>query len=239
MHDFGRLVYLDLQKSGSTFVSRFLNETCRLPAVKEVKHGRIAEDYNPDAFYFITIRHPIAQYSSLFRYGLDGRGALYYRLSHLGRSDLYKKNSDSFNQWLRFLLDHRNAAMLGEGFEKVPESFDLGFLSFRYLMLSFAYPLETLLRKEDRTDVSELLKQRSIVRHVIRNENLNQGLRELALELQPQYFDARRVEKFFKRPKSVNASKVGDEMINVIDADIRQLIVRKERVLLSYYSDAR
>ena len=239
MHDFRRLVYLDLQKSGSTFVSRFLNETCRLQLVKEIKHGRIEEDYDPNAFYFITIRHPIAQYSSLFRYGLDGRGALYYHLSQRGKAGLYRKDAASFNQWLRFMLDHHNADMLGEGFEKVPESFDLGFLSFRYLMLSLARPLETLLSKEEGIDVAEFAKRRSIVQHTVRNESLNQGLRELALDLKPEYFDARKVDKFFKRPKTINVSKIGDEMINIIDDDVREMICRKERVLLSHYSDSR
>ena len=39
MHDFGKIVYLGLQKSGSSFVNKFLSECCTLEEKKFRKHG--------------------------------------------------------------------------------------------------------------------------------------------------------------------------------------------------------
>lgn len=236
MHDFGKLVYMDLQKSGSTFVSEFLNRTCTLPLVREEKHGRIdGWSYNKRAFYFITVRHPIAQYSSLFRYGLDRRGGLFERLSAFDKADLYGNSAESFNQWLRFVLDCRNAPMLGEDFEKVSPAYNLGFLSFRYVMLSLRRPLKTLLKKPESLGVLEYVKKMSIVNHVILNERLNEGLLELARHIRPEFFDQRLVDEFFSSERKVNTSTVTGDAINDIDDDVIELISKKEKILLEFY----
>lgn len=236
MHDFGKLVYLDLQKTGSTFVSRFLNETCVRAARKEIKHGRIYFlDYKRRAFYFITVRHPVSQYSSLFRYGLDGRGGLYERLTRVGKADLYKNDAESFNRWLRFILDFQNAALLGEGYDNVPTNYDLGFLSFRYLMLSMVRPEKTLLQKPDTVALEQYVKQRSIVNHVIQNERLNEGLLDLATNIKPEYFDQTKVREFFKNPHRVNVSRTEDNAVNDIENDVYALIMKKERILMDCY----
>ena len=235
MHDFGKLVYLDLQKTGSTFVSRFLNATCNLRLVKESKHGRIRDRGHPSIFYFITVRHPVSQYSSLFRYGLDGRGALYERLAHRGMGFLYRKDVESYNQWLRFVLDFRNAEVLGEGFERIPRDYDLGFLSYRYLMLSLPQPEKTILQKPKSVDIIEYAREKSIANHIIYNESFNEGLRELAMRIKPEFFDQASVDQFFREEKRVNASTVSAGEVNEIDRGVYESIVRKERILLSLY----
>jgi hypothetical protein len=90
MHDFGEIVYLDLQKTGSTFVSEFLKFACVCPEQKFQKHGWITEDLRSSATYFITVRHPHGLYSSLYRYGLDRKGAIYNRLQRAGRLSTYE-----------------------------------------------------------------------------------------------------------------------------------------------------
>lgn len=236
MHDLGKLVYLDLQKSGSTFVSRFLNETCTLPLVKAWKHGRIGRwDYRRDAFYFITIRNPIAQYSSLFRYGLDGRGGLYERLAEAGKADLYQNSSRAYNQWLRFVLDFKNAGLLGEDFERIPEEFNLGLLSYRYVMLSMVRPEKTVLKKPKGVDLLQFVKEKSIVDYVIRSEQLNEGLLELARDIKPEYFDQAKVQEFLNQRIKVNVSTVAAEELDELDRDVLQLITEKEKILLEFY----
>lgn len=236
MHDFGKLVYLDLPKSGSTFVSQFLNETCKLALVKEIKHGRIGRFYKKKAFYFITIRHPISQYSSLFRFGLDGKGMLYERLAKRGQGGLYQRDAESFNRWLRFMLDFNNSRLIGEGFERIPESYNLGFLSYRYIMQSIARPEKTVLKKPDDMDLSQYVREKSIVDHIIFNERLGEGLIDLAKNIKPEYFDQEKVSVFFRNEVRINASATKAEKFNKIDEDVNRLIAEKERILLSFYS---
>ena len=50
----------------------------------------------------------------------------------------------SFNQWLAFVLDEKNMECLGEGYEKVPTSLNLGFMSFRYLCYATLHPFRVV-----------------------------------------------------------------------------------------------
>ena len=104
MYDYGKLVYLDLQKTGSRFVVDFLESTCKLDLRSGDEHTFVREDYDPDKYYFITVRHPETQYSSLYRYGLGGnKGFVYRSIINSGREDLYDAENPRFNDWLEFV----------------------------------------------------------------------------------------------------------------------------------------
>ncbi len=259
MHDFQHLVYLDLQKTGSTFVSRFLNETCRLNCIRESKHARVTGEYRPDAYYFITIRNPLKQYESLYRYGLDGKGGLYQRIVKNGRGDIYKDGARGFQVWLEFMLDPANAKYFGEDYDAVlngwvrrsnlckafrgffrgddyysgPGLRDCGFLSFRFLMLSLRSPLRTLSRCDDR-DFAAYVRGEQIFHRAICQEQLNDGLRELATIDKPEFFDQGKVADFFRtREARINASSAQNlpELSNALLSELR----RKEKLLFDYY----
>ncbi|MGH9343253.1 MAG: hypothetical protein ACRD19_05770 [Terriglobia bacterium] len=156
-------------------------------------------------------------------------------MAKLGKSELYRGDARSFNHWLRFVLDFANAPLLGEGVETIPEEYNLGLLSFRYLMLSLHRPEKTLLKKPRDVNLTEYVRRKSIVNYVILNESLNEGLLELARNIKPQYFDQAKVEEFFRNQKMVNASTVKADEIAEIDEDVRVLIEDKERILLEFY----
>lgn len=238
MHDFEQLVYLDLHKTGSCFVSAFLNETSRLQLRKEIKHGRIGDDYNPEAFYFISIRHPISLYSSLYRYGLDGRGAVYGRIKRRRKAYLYKPDNASFNLWLRFMLNPLNAKFLREDYQKVPKDYELGFMSFRFLMLSLAYPLKTLRLYRNTADPIQSALNGSIINHVIRNETLTEDLKKLAFDIKPELFVQQKVTDFLDNTKKINSSELSQHEFNRVDQDILPVLERRERVLYQYYKSS-
>ena len=128
MHDFGKIVYLDLHKTGSTYISAFLTACCLLTENKFSKHDWIRADYDSNNFYFISIRHPLSLYSSLYRYGLDGKGDVYNRLRKSNNLSTYS----SFNSFVEFLIDERNADLLGYGYNQIYAK-HIGFMSFRFL----------------------------------------------------------------------------------------------------------
>ena len=111
MEDYGKLVYLDVQKTGSTFICAFLRECAKLGLHHSEQHARVAEA-RPGTIYAISVRHPLEQYVSLFRYGLDEKGAVFSRIKSIGREDLY--HADGFDDWIRFILDAANAKVLGD-----------------------------------------------------------------------------------------------------------------------------
>ena len=232
MHDFGKIVYLEMQKSGSTFVNKFLKECCLLKEIKRQKHDVIRDDYDREKFYFITIRHPFDLYSSLYRFGLDGRGAIHMRLEALGKTACYK----SFNSFIEFVIDPKNALYLGEGYSEQIAN-QVGIMSFRFMRLSLQFPLKqmatTLASGVGLLD----LEDKFITNLEIRNENLNSELMRLSTELFPDLFNQEKVARFFDDNGRVNASTTSndgrfrDEMERVL-----ALIEKKEALLLSRYS---
>ena len=139
MHDFGKLVYLDLHRTGSTYTTRFLRHSLILEEKKFVKHDWVRGDFNPHTFYFMTIRHPLAMYQSLYAYGSEGKGFIFQRLKQEQLQSVYK----TFDHFVAFMLDENNAELLGERYSK-KLALRTGFMSFRYLKLSLQYPLKKI-----------------------------------------------------------------------------------------------
>lgn len=232
MQDYGSLVYLDVQKTGSSFVLEFLEASCKLALQPSRKHARIVGKYRRDAYYFITVRHPLAQYVSLFRYGLDQKGAIHHRIRRKGRADLYERGLEP---WLEFMLDDRNVSIIGEDFEAMAGS-GVGFMTFRFMALSIANPVSALKQARSVADVRKLYAEQNLARRVIRNESLNEGLRTLAFDDVPQWFDRDAAAAYLDAAGRVNPSQAPAPALP--SADLLGEFRRREAFLLDlFYSD--
>lgn len=82
MLEFKDFVYLDLQKTGCTFLRDILKRVCVDPPVRDMKHVPLPA--MPDKPRLMTIRSPLDYFLSLWKYGLDRRGGFYatYHASH-------------------------------------------------------------------------------------------------------------------------------------------------------------
>ena len=230
MHNFGSLVYLEMQKSGSTYVNTFLNECCKLTEIKHHKHSAVRNAYDPKNFYFITIRHPLALYSSLYRYGLDQRGIVYHRMKRKGKTSNY----ESFESFMQFVLDPSNASTLEEGYNRsIAEQ--IGFMSFRFMKLSLQFPLKTIERSLKKGGKLIELEQEFITDLEIKNEELKKGLKLLATEKFPEYFDKTSVHMFLGNHKKINASKTARSSLPVLSNRILSRLLPLEALLLSRY----
>ena len=181
MHDFGKLAYLDVHKTGSSYVSDFLNTCCTLQQVRFSKHDWVREDYRQDCFYFITIRNPIDMWSSLYRFGLDKKGDVYNRLYKIGLSSKY----ESFNSFVEFCLNEKNADLLGFDYNEEISKL-IGFMSFRFLKLSLRYPMKQIRQCINNSLNLQALENNFITKLEIKNEMLDEGLINLSMKLYPQ-----------------------------------------------------
>lgn len=230
MHDFGKLAYLDVHKTGSGYVSRFLNSCCTLEQVRFAKHDWVKDDYRPDCFYFITIRHPVDMWSSLYRYGLDQRGAVYLHLRNANLVSVYQ----SFNSFVEFCLDERNAALLGFEYDtKVSEQ--VGLMSFRFLKLSLQFPMQQIHRCITNGKSLKTLEEKFITSLEMKNEDLNRYLEELSVEMFPQYFDEEKVRTFMRSEFRVNKSTRPKDSIEMLSDINLKRIHQKEWLLMSRY----
>lgn len=179
MHDFGKFCYLDVEKTGSSFVSEFLNTHSASKQVEHIKHGRVhkRESMADGKFFFISAREPLDQYKSLYFYGVNKRGALF--------SNLYRKNNpavafydgttEGFSRWLEFLLDPENAALVGRNYQ--PHEAKLyGLMTQRFLTLSFFRSSQALAGIDTREALTALYLKNKLQSAVIRSESLNSDL---------------------------------------------------------------
>lgn len=177
MIDFGKIVYLDVQKTGSSFVGRFLRECTGLPELGRQRHAP-AKARRADAFYFTTVRNPLAQYVSLFQYGLQGRGGMVERFREAGMAESYQPSTAAFERWLGFMIAPENAGFFGVRYRNTLPHM-IGLQSYRFLALSFIKPGPTLRTAKTKDDLRRVYAAKKLHSHVIKTESLNQGLENL------------------------------------------------------------
>lgn len=231
MHDFGKIAYLDLHKSGSTYVSRFLRSCCTLEEVRFQKHDWVRDDYNPGCFYFISIRNPVGLYSSLYRYGLERKGGVFHRLEHLNLQNCY----ESFNSFTRLLLDEDAASSIDPEYTTEIAQ-QIGFMSFRFMMLSLQYPRHQIGNAVRDGQPIRSLEKNFITSLELKSEELADDLRTLAMDIRPQYFDREKAARFLDENARINASSVPEESNDALTDDLRQIMSAKEELLMSRYA---
>ena len=234
MDDFGRIIYLDVEKTGSSFISKFLQENMTCQRVKKVKHGRIANDFKKGCFYFISVRNPLSQYLSLYSYGCDGKGAIYESLAKSGHTQLYQPDKESFQQWLQFVLSAENARHLGAEYQSVDTEL-MGLQTFRFLALSFQKALQKLKPTHDYATLCRLYEKKKIHSFVVRNESLRADMETLVETHLSSLVNVKSAKRYLEKSPPINRSVALGFDIKSIDEKTMSLLRRKERFLLDRF----
>jgi hypothetical protein len=227
MDDYGSLVYLDVQKTGSTFVREFLAQCCTLPQVGFARHAPVAER-RPESTYFTTVRHPLAQYTSLYRFGMTGKGGVFGRLNRAGRADLY---AEGFSAWLSFLLEESNARFLDREYAAVAGS-GIGFMTFRFATLAVPDGRNRMPALVRTGTLASTYEAEALATDVIRTEGLNDGLRAL-VSTYPGWFNQRKTQAFLASPPEVNVSR--SPMPEPLTPDLVDEILRREAFIIDRF----
>lgn len=231
MIEYEQLAYMDLQKTGSTFVRQFLKQCCTDKLVRLKPHGVAGPNFNPNCYYFITIRDTRALYSSLYRYGLTKKGGFFNKMSKARKLDQYK----SFETFVRYCLDEKNAHLFGSEYDEEIGK-HIGFMSYRFLRLSLKSPTETIATCIKSGMPLTSLEGDFITNLEIKNEYLNEGIRHLASERFPDLFDQKKVAEYLGKNKQTNKTKVlTSEIDRELSSDTEKLLQKKETLLLSRY----
>lgn len=181
MHEFETFVYLDTQKTGSTFISYILRRHIAEKEILHSKHQPVGDRYDPDKFHFISVRDPLDQYISLYSYGCKEGGRVYQKLENGGHKDLYDSTWRGFRRWLRFVLDPENDEILLARRKRGLEEFLhlIGFQTYRFLELALPDANAALHACKTRDDIRAAYRANSIPRFTIRHERFNADLEEL------------------------------------------------------------
>jgi hypothetical protein len=180
MHEYETFVYLDVQKTGSSFISsvfrRFSSERC----IRKEGHAALAArgDYDSGKFHVISIREPLDAYISLYSFGCGHEGLLFGLLSKT-HGDLYNHTWSGFQQWLDLLLEPENAPLFAKGGAAYPAANLVGFQSARVLQMAMWRGEKKLRGCETPDDVRKSYQKLNIVNYTIRNETLREDLAKL------------------------------------------------------------
>lgn len=233
MHDFGAFCYLDVQKTGSSFVSAFLARHCRPMEVAHLKHTVVSDPATVRAgkFFFISARDPLDQYRSLYAFGVQGGGRLRARLAEVGHGvETYDGTSAGFARWLEFVLDPGNHALLARHF--LPNEAALyGLQTHRFLQLSFLKPRRVLKSFCSREDVLAAYAGRRLHDTVLRQERLNADVAALVDARLGRFMadPAGAKRELEDAPSRVNALANSSGSLDLgIDAATRAKIVARE-----------
>jgi hypothetical protein len=160
-----QLIYIEMQKTGSTHIVSLLSKLFH--GEKIGKHNAATQAQITDNMYFISsIRNPWDWYLSLWTFGVQGKGDLRRQLTHkhvlhslkqtiknpkgnypilfqellkntiLWR-DVYDSgdNVGSFRKWLRLIHDPSNSHFIGEGYGATKITSFCGLMTYRYICL--------------------------------------------------------------------------------------------------------
>jgi hypothetical protein len=210
MQEFETFVYLDVQKTGSTFITNLLQRFSSEKEIRFKKHAATGNKYDPGKFHFISVRDPRDQYISLYSHGCGGNGALYRRLRRLGHQDLYDSTWQGFKRWLKFVLRLENAELLDDDYGG-PDAGSInaliGFQSYRFIELAMRDPVETIQACKNRNDLLDAYNEKKIVNFVVRNESLVEDMEKLlTTQLRNSISDLDGALKFLNEGHRLNAS---------------------------------
>lgn len=179
MHEFDTFVYLDMEKTGSTFISKFLNAFSTETRTRQLHHRPMEKDCDPGKFYFISVRHPMDAYLSLYSFGCQAQGKVGARLRRQGLEEYYDGTLDGFSQWLRFVLKPKHADALKDGYHSMADGRIarlIGLQSYRYLRLAVP-DAETLLQDcRSKDDIRDIYRRHKIPKFTVRYENFVEDL---------------------------------------------------------------
>ncbi len=248
MLDYGEFCYLDVQKTGSSFISKFLRATSTVPPVLLKRHASVrlptpkSEPGEPGVFrngtfYFNSVRNPLKYYASLYNYGCDKRGGLYKSLQANGLAELYDGTKEGFFRWCDFLLKDKNARYLHKSYPRASEA-GIGFLTHRFLKLSVPSPQKLLRSVRSTADALAALNEHNICQFTIRNETLTEDLEYLIQNQLKGFVNPKKCKKFLSGDK-INSSKTNAATDKFFSdyADIDIIIDRDRIIFEKFYPD--
>lgn len=168
--EYDRVVYLDVQKTGSTQIEHLLTALFGEP-IDRRKHAAL-DARRPGKLHLISTRDPWQLYASLYRYGRSGRGMAYRSIEAAGRLDAY----ESFDAFLDLVLDPEQAALVERSWQRSGTAPHLGLMGYRFLRLAVADPAQTLSTVRSDAHADRALDQHGVVDEIIENARLEHDL---------------------------------------------------------------
>ena len=200
-----KLVFLELQKTGSTHIKQLLKKT--VGGLNDGKHNQATAELRESGKAFVgSIREPWGWYLSLFTYGCQKKGGVYLRTSNPARwkqlqrsgaldggmpagfedysasfmrDQVYSDpdNAEHFRAWLRLVCTSTPLrGLIEDGYAESPISAFAGLMTYRYFLLFADGGAQVPESVNTLKKLQAHEKKHLFVQHIIRNEVLAEDL---------------------------------------------------------------
>ncbi len=228
MLEFEGLVYLDVPKTGSTYVREFLREFSATDAISTTKHHPIRTRAE-GKLYVISCRDPIEQYKSLYAFGCKGLGAFRFRLDRVGRGHLYDETVEGFSGWLNLIVTPEKTDRSLPRFEAHPLLKDLGVQTRRFLRLALPAYRKLIGTAKTKDDVKALLKSHGLMDVVLHQETLTADLAKLVSGPHWHLFHNRsKVDEYLNRSPKLNQTDYRSMDLTRVPTEILRVVQERE-----------
>jgi len=216
MREYKTFVFLDVKKTGTTFIGTVLKKFSRERPVRTAAHAGMPEDCDRSKYYFISVRRPLDLYISLYSHGCQSKGQLAWRLNQRELDGLYDNTWSGFERWLWFVLDPDHANLLGDGYGprasgRVSEC--VGFMSYRVLKLAVPGSSRILHDCDSRHAVDAIYEKHKLPKHAVRTESLRPDLKDLVtLKLPGRFRNVEAALRYIDTSEPLNVSRRVDRL---------------------------
>jgi hypothetical protein len=234
VHAFHTLVYLDVEKSGSTFVSQFLRDFLDDDEVVFAKHVPLWSAPPRECITVLSVRDPLDTYLSLYSYGCQGRGGLHGRLRDAGRGGLYDGTAAGFTRWAEVVLEPASAPFLDPpGYHRSGCAPHVGLLSYRTARLAVPRAAHVLRGATSAHDVVARFREHAAFDEVLRSETLADDLAALVRHPRLAWRPSRGAAlEALRRPRRLNSSERLDRGEGfAVPTDVRERVYVREPIL--------
>ncbi|GAA1991042.1 hypothetical protein GCM10009718_30980 [Isoptericola halotolerans] len=238
MHAFHSLAYLDVEKSGSTYVSRFLRDFLDDDEVAFRKHVELEDRPPAGRLHVISVRDPLDTYLSLYSYGCQGKGGLSGTIREAGLGHLYDGTAEGFDGWLDVVLDPAYASALNpRSYDKSGVAPHTGLLSYRVARLSSPRPRRWMRQATSADDFVARYRSNTVVDVVLRNESLTEDLEALVRRTDLEWRPSRAVAlETLRAQRRLNTSRrLDDDGAFTVPHDARRRVAARERLLTEVF----
>lgn len=140
------IVFMELHKTGSSHIRRILKELLQGDLIGHHNQAN-ADFFVPGRKFIGSIRNPWEWYLSLWSYGCENKGAVFYNVTSANEPDLAKSNQqwantytdvdnkDAFREWLSMMHDPKYALKIAKKYGECTFNDIAGLLTHRYLTL--------------------------------------------------------------------------------------------------------
>ncbi|MDH6267687.1 hypothetical protein M2360_003084 [Rhizobium sp. SG_E_25_P2] len=253
MIEYEKFIYLDMYKTGSSYVVALLNRLVAGKPVRAFRHAPLTKGrpffWKQGKYAFATVRNPWDWYVSMWSYSIEQPNVVFFRdvrksLGEDGVNRLFDRSNpkESFRLWLRSVNDPSFFKTIETENPYAHSSVNpfLGFYSYRFLRVTTPHPALALNRaylwNMDRAIAHQ--KRWAIYDHVFKSETLTQDFSTFVLENIDRCGFKKNAEAILRKhaPQPKNTStRTLTTYRDYYDDELRDLVARRDRLMIDLF----